>query len=120
MKNNKIDTDPQLKLVIDNDDSKISSTYKQIKCVTAKKRRNVKESLIQKSIKSNTNLSVIVEVFSRGISSWEPNSKHDRIQHGFNRVNSFINNGKAMELDKDLLVKENETKPINSLMDVKK
>jgi hypothetical protein len=70
------------------------------------------ESLQKKSAKSGIEVSVLEEVFKRGLSSWNPyickNSTQE--QWAFARVNSFISGGKAVELDTDLAEASFKTK----------
>jgi hypothetical protein len=56
-----------------------------------------KESLMRKAINSDTDYEVILEVYYRGL------DKHKDEQKAFDRVNSFINKGKASQLDCDLI-----------------
>lgn len=64
----------------------------------------ITESLKNKSHKSGIDITILEEVFKRGLSSWNPyickNSTQE--QWAFARVNSFISGGKAVELDSDL------------------
>ena len=54
-------------------------------------------SLIRKAVESKLPRQVIFEVYNRGM------AKHNNKQKAFDRVNSFINKGKALELDRDLI-----------------
>lgn len=65
----------------------------------------LKESiaLMNKSIKSNVEYGVLVEVFKRGVDSWTEESGLEVTQYAFNRVDSFIAKGKAYTLDRDLI-----------------
>ena len=72
------------------------------------KKRSVKESSVTvalktKSQKSGIEFETLAEVYYRGVQSWTRNSSVTPMQHGFNRVNSFINNGRAARLDEDLI-----------------
>lgn len=73
--------------------------------VKSKLTKPIAESLVKKSHKSSIPLQILEQVFSRGVSSWNPyvckNASQE--QWAFARVNSFIAGGKATELDEDLL-----------------
>lgn len=61
------------------------------------------KSLIKKSDKSGVPLTVIQEVYSRGVSEWSEKLNKTPQQLGFERVNSFINQGETFfTKDKDL------------------
>ena len=57
----------------------------------------VVSALIRKAVESKYPRQVIFEVFDRGM------NEHKDRQKAFDRVNSFINKGKAFELDRDLI-----------------
>lgn len=59
------------------------------------------KSLIEKSIDSEVPLEVLVDVYQRGF--FEEDRQIDPEQNGFNRVNSFLAGGKALDLDRDIL-----------------
>lgn len=62
-------------------------------------------ALFNKSIESKVPLTVISEVYVRGVQDWEvsrPSNKTAQ-QWAFDRVNSFINGGRAAEVDYDLV-----------------
>lgn len=62
------------------------------------------KSLTEKAKKHNMSVEVLVEVYNRGIKTWsETKTKLSPAQYAFNRVNSFLQDGKAFEEDKDLL-----------------
>lgn len=57
--------------------------------------------------------SVLLEVFNRGIADWETSEQNiPQSQYAFNRMNSFIAGGRALDLDEDLV--EAKTYTINS------
>lgn len=61
------------------------------------------KSLIKKSDKSGVPLTVIKEVYDRGIQEWTEETNKTPQQVAFERVNSFINNGETrFTKDKDL------------------
>jgi hypothetical protein len=59
-------------------------------------------SLYLKAEKGGYDFETILEVFVRGIDEWSY-GKHTASQHAFNRVNSFVAEGQAYELDHDLV-----------------
>ena len=59
-------------------------------------------SLYLKAEKGGYDFETILEVFVRGIDEWS-HGKHTASQHAFNRVNSFVAEGQAYELDHDLV-----------------
>lgn len=59
-------------------------------------------ALFNKSFKSGVPFNVIAEVYRRGVDEWQDEEKTAE-QLGFERVNSFINGGKALEIDYDLV-----------------
>ena len=61
-------------------------------------------SLAKKSGKSHFPLSVVEQVYCRGIVSAKYDPKNTLEQQAFNRVDSFLHEGKAFELDQDLLM----------------
>ena len=61
-------------------------------------------TLAKKAGKSNVPLSVIEQVYVRGLLESNPQSKNSPEQQAFNRVNSFLHEGKAYELDYDLIM----------------
>ena len=75
------------------------------------KKRHVKESSVtvalkKKSEKSGYDFETLAEVYYRGVQSWNEGSNSNPMQFGFNRVNSFINGGRASRVDEDLVVKD--------------
>ena len=62
-----------------------------------------KLSLYKKSQNSGIPTSVLEEVYRRGYSIWDESFGGSAEQFGFDRVNSFIAGGFAMDLDEDLL-----------------
>ena len=95
---NSINTHPQLPGVNEGD-ATASNSYARKKAII--------KSLLEKSVKNDIPFKVLVEVFKRGVFLWEDTSKLDKVQTGFNRVNSFINGGLARKLDSDLLEENN-------------
>lgn len=63
-------------------------------------------ALQEKSITTETPINILAEVFVRGINDWDDSMNTTKQQHAFNRVNSYIAQGKAYELDSDLRTKE--------------
>ena len=61
-----------------------------------------KLSLYKKSVKSGIPANVLEEVYQRGVNTWNPTFGYSPEQFGFDRVNSFIAGGFAVELDEDL------------------
>ncbi len=63
----------------------------------------INESLQKKSKRSGLSFDIISELYTRGVKSWNEDSKMTKDQTGFARVNSFINKGKTYDTDdKDL------------------
>jgi hypothetical protein len=60
-------------------------------------------SLARKSGKSDVPLTVLEQVYARGLLESVPSSKNTPEQQAFHRVESFIHRGKAYELDQDLI-----------------
>lgn len=109
-KNDVIELNPQL-TNDDNGDANrdvqapANTTACKVKSIVKKNRHKksaVSEALVRKAIESKISLNIIEEVFLRGVSSWNNTMKHDRIQNGFGRVNSYISEGKARIQDNDL------------------
>lgn len=67
---------------------------------------NLRETiaLTRKAQKSGIPFEIIQEVYQRGQKDWQPGGHLTMEQWAFNRVNSFIAGGKAVELDKDLFI----------------
>ena len=61
-----------------------------------------RQKMQTRSEESGIDLSVIEEVYTRGIQEYPSDSKLSAEQYAFNRVNSFIAKGAAWELDSDL------------------
>lgn len=61
------------------------------------------KSLNTKAEKHNISIDTLQEVYDRGIKSWTDDIKLTPQQFAFNRVNSFLQKGKALEEDKDLV-----------------
>lgn len=59
-------------------------------------------SLYKKSANSGISTGILEEVFRRGVSSWDESFNCTPEQLGFDRVNSFIADGFAAQLDEDL------------------
>ncbi len=60
-------------------------------------------ALIRKANDNGYRYKIIKEVYDRGIAEWTPEEYITPQQYAFNRVNSFIANGKARMLDNDLV-----------------
>ena len=60
-------------------------------------------ALTEKAEKSGYLLETIEEVYNRGLDNWQESYDLEPEQYAMNRVNSFINEGRAYKLDKDLL-----------------
>ena len=82
------------------------------KHISAKVTDPIVESLQKKSNKSGIELSILEQVFKRGLSAWNPYICKNATQEqwAFARVNSFISGGKAVELDADLAEAKFKTK----------
>ena len=61
-----------------------------------------KLSLYKKSQQSGYSTSILEEVYQRGVMSWEKSTNKTPEQYAFDRVNSFISDGLAAEIDEDL------------------
>jgi hypothetical protein len=61
-----------------------------------------KLSLYKKSQQSGYPTNILEEVYQRGVMSWERSTNKTPEQYAFDRVNSFISNGLAAEIDEDL------------------
>lgn len=61
-----------------------------------------KLSLYKKSSQSDIPISILEEVYRRGLIMWDETSNKTQEQYAFDRVNSFISGGFAAELDEDL------------------
>lgn len=59
------------------------------------------EALLNKAEKSGIDFAILEEVFKRGVEAWD-GTRGTQQQFAFDRVNSYIAEGKAYELDKDL------------------
>jgi hypothetical protein len=59
------------------------------------------EALLSKAEKSGIDFAILEEVFKRGVAAWD-GTRGTQQQFAFDRVNSYIAEGKAYELDKDL------------------
>jgi hypothetical protein len=75
------------------------------------KRKSMKECAItvalkKKSEKFDYDFETLAEVYYRGVQSWDKTTGTTPVQFGFNRVNSFVNNGRAYRLDEDLVVRD--------------
>lgn len=62
----------------------------------------IKLSLYKKSLNSNIPTGILEEVYRRGYSIWNEDFKGSREQFAFDRVNSFIADGFAAQIDEDL------------------
>ena len=82
--------DPQL-IIECNSESAVVLTPKAIR------------ALCKKSINSNINVNILEEVYRRGCLSWNESFKGTKEQFAFDRVNSFIAGGFAIQVDKDLI-----------------
>ena len=61
------------------------------------------KALMEKATKAGIDFATIAEVFQRGVNQYQQNEKVTQQQFAFARVNSFLSNGKAAEMDKDLI-----------------
>jgi len=61
-----------------------------------------KLSLYKKSQQSGYSTNILEEVYQRGVMSWENSTNKTPEQYAFDRVNSFISDGLAAEIDEDL------------------
>jgi len=61
-----------------------------------------KLSLYKKSQQSGYPTSILEEVYQRGVMSWEESTNKTPEQYAFDRINSFISDGLAAEIDEDL------------------
>ena len=100
----RINTKPQLPGVDGAVNAVANNVVETLKNVpkTYKTKENLAEALKKKSKKSGISLKIVLEVFKRGALSWDDTKSGDKIQSGFNRLNSYIAGGKARELDADL------------------
>ena len=64
-----------------------------------------KLAIYKKSLSSGHSTGILEEVYRRGYSVWNESYSGNPEQFGFDRINSFIANGFAAELDADLLEK---------------
>lgn len=82
------------------------------KHISAKITDPIVESLQKKSEKSGIDITILEQVFKRGLSAWNPYICKNATQEqwAFARVNSFISGGKAVELDSDLAEANFKTK----------
>lgn len=89
------------------EDERIKRRMQQRNEETMQEEKLVK-ALIEKAEESGYDPDVIFEVFQRGYKNWSGFSFQSETpeQWGFSRVNSFINEGAAYELDNDLLEEE--------------
>jgi hypothetical protein len=60
-------------------------------------------SLAKKAGKNSLPLSIVEQVYVRGFLEANPNSQNSIEQQAFQRVDSFIHGGKAVQMDEDLL-----------------
>ena len=60
-------------------------------------------SLAKKAGKNSLPLTVVEQVYVRGFLEANPNSQNSVEQQAFQRVDSFIHGGKAVQMDEDLL-----------------
>ena len=91
--------------------------FSRTRAILQKKKlsENALISLQKKAEKYNVPLDVAVEVYARGVDQWETNSITEMTyeQYGFSRLNSFLNGGKAAELDIDLVEYVGTYNPLN-------
>lgn len=81
------------------------------KWLTSGKLRNVQlatEALQNKSNNYDISYNILAEVFDRGLNDWSTDKPLTQEQWAFARVNSFIQGGKALELDEDLISEARE------------
>jgi hypothetical protein len=92
--------------------------FSRTRAILQKKKlsENALISLQKKAEKYNVPLDVAVEVYARGVDQWETNSITEMTyeQYGFSRLNSFLNGGKATELDIDLVEYVDTYNPLNA------
>jgi hypothetical protein len=67
--------------------------------------KNAKIALYNKSKQSGYSTDILEEVYTRGYDNWDRVNNSPE-QSGFDRVNSFISDGYAKELDEDLVIVE--------------
>lgn len=60
-------------------------------------------ALYNKSQQSGFPFDLLEQVFKRGVSLWNPDTRITKEQYAFNRVNSFIAGGRAAQDDVDLV-----------------
>ena len=82
--------------------------YNRIRTILTRKKskksgihEDAMKSLIEKSVDRDVPIEVLVEVYNRGL--YEEGKEIDAEQNAFNRVNSFLAGGKALDMDRDLL-----------------
>jgi hypothetical protein len=63
-------------------------------------------ALQEKSVVTQIPINILAEVYLRGINHWNASTNVTKHQHAFNRVNSYIAQGKAYEMDSDLRIEE--------------
>ena len=87
------------------------------KHISTKITNPIVESLQKKSDKSGIDITILEQVFKRGLSAWNPYICKNATQEqwAFARVNSFISGGKAVELDSDLAEANFKTKESSEL-----
>ena len=79
-----------------------------------------KLSLYKKSQKSGISTDILEEVYRRGYTIWNESFNGTAEQFGFDRVNSFISGGFAMQLDEDLIEDWSDSKHKNPSGGLKK
>lgn len=70
----------------------------------------LEKTLQEKAEISGYDFEIIEEVYNRGFNTWEEHFNFTPEQYAMNRVNSFINEGAAYEMDSDLLDEEAKSK----------
>lgn len=108
-KKTRINTKPQLPGVDGSVNAVANNVLETLKNVpkTYRTKASLAEALKKKSKKSGIQLKIVLEVFKRGALAWEDSDGGNKIQAGFNRLNSYLANGKARSLDADLTEKIN-------------
>ena len=69
-----------------------------------------RNALQQKADAYDIDYSIVESVFYRGLAEWSETSKKSQAQHCFERVNSFLNGGRAWQQDFDLVIEDCELK----------
>lgn len=70
-------------------------------------------ALAEKAYEYDVSNEIIQEVYFRGIDDWSGDKPTNQQQWAFARVNSFLEGGRALELDEDLILEANDYKITN-------